>query len=317
MEFMERPPGYRGPNLDPSGVRLRPKRLAQGVYALMATQPPRDNSGVIIGERGALVVDAGINTAIADQIQQIVRRLTERPLLWLANTVHHGDHTFGNAAFPAATKVIASRQTAAAMTDLEAEKRARAQNLHGNFEALADVTDWRRPDVVFDGHTQVDLGGRTVQLWHFGPGNSLGDTVVWVPEARAAWTGNLLGHRRVAPMLLEGGPARYIDTLARFKSTLDVKTIVPGHGPLADGRSLDAWMAYLRELLEAVTHARQLGLSALATIETVPLPPGHGFPPWHPAARMNWLIRDLHRLNILATYRDLEHQDLERQPAAA
>src|SRR5215216_6380423 len=53
MEFMERPPGYRGPNLDPSGVRLRPKRLAQGVYALMATQPPRDNSGVIIGERGA------------------------------------------------------------------------------------------------------------------------------------------------------------------------------------------------------------------------------------------------------------------------
>jgi hypothetical protein len=76
-------------------------------------------------------------------------------------------------------------------------------------------------------------------------------------------------------------------------------------------------MAYLRELLEAVTHARQLGLSALATIETVPLPPGHGFPPWHPAARMNWLIRDLHRLNILATYRDLEHQDLERQPVAA
>jgi cyclase len=93
MEFMERPPGYRGPNLEPSGVRLRPKRLAQGVYALMATQPPRDNSGVIIGERGALVVDAGINTAIADQIQQIVRRLTERPLLWLANTVYHGDHT--------------------------------------------------------------------------------------------------------------------------------------------------------------------------------------------------------------------------------
>jgi glyoxylase-like metal-dependent hydrolase (beta-lactamase superfamily II) len=54
-------------------------------------------------------------------------------------------------------------------------------------------------------------------------------------------------------MLLEGGPAAYLDTLARFKSTLDVKTIVPGHGPLADARSLDAWMAYLRELLEAVT----------------------------------------------------------------
>jgi len=113
-------------------------------------------------------------------------------------------------------------------------------------------------------------------------------------------------------MLLEGGPAQYIDTLARFKSTLDVETIVPGHGPLADGRSLDTWMAYLRELLEAVTRARQLGLSALATVETVPLPRGHGFPPWHPAARMNWLVHDLHRLNVLATYRDLE-----RHPVAA
>ncbi|HEV8651619.1 MAG TPA: hypothetical protein VG276_20055 [Actinomycetes bacterium] len=71
-------------------------------------------------------------------------------------------------------------------------------------------------------------------------------------------------------------------------------------------------MAYPRELLEAVTHARWLGLSALATVQTVPLPPGHGFPRWHPAARINWLVHDLHRLNVLATYRDLE-----RHPTAA
>jgi cyclase len=135
------------------------------------------------------------------------------------------------------------------------------------------LTSWRRPDVVFDEHAEVDLGGRTVQLWHFGP-----------------------VHRHPG----------------RFKSTLGVKTIVPGHGPLADARSLDAWMAYLRELLEAVTRARRLGLSALATVETVPLPRGHGFPPWHPAARVNWLVQDLHRLNVLATYRHLE-----RQPTAA
>jgi cyclase len=194
---------------------------------------------VVVGQRGALVIDAGINPAMAHQIQETVRRLTDRPILWLANTVYHGDHTFGNAAFPATTKIIASRQTAQSMTDLDAEKQARGQNLRGNLDAIAEVTSWRRPDVVFDDHTEVDLGGRT--------GNSPGDTVVWVPEARAAWTGNLLGHRRVAPMLLEGGPAPYIDTLARFKSTLDVRTVVPGHGPLADARALDTWMAYLRQ----------------------------------------------------------------------
>jgi hypothetical protein len=93
------------------------------------------------------------------------------------------------------------------------------------------------------------------------PGNSPGDTVVWVPEARAAWTGNLLSHRRTVPMLLE-----------------------------------------------AVTRARRLGLSGLATMETVPLRRGHGFPRWHPAARMNWLVQDLHRLNVLATYHHLERK---------
>jgi cyclase len=128
MEFMERPPRHRGPNLDPTG-RLRPKRPAEGVYALMAFPPPKDNSGVVIGQHGALVIDAGINPAMANQIQQAVRRLTDRPILWLANTVYHGDHTFGNAAFPATTKIIASRQTAQRMTDLDAEKQARAQNL--------------------------------------------------------------------------------------------------------------------------------------------------------------------------------------------
>jgi cyclase len=64
------------------------------------SRPPKDNSGLVIGQHGALVIDAGINPAMAHQIQQTVRRLTDRPILWLANTVYHGDHTFGNAAFP-------------------------------------------------------------------------------------------------------------------------------------------------------------------------------------------------------------------------
>lgn len=68
-------------------------------------------------------------------------------------------------------------------------------------------------------------------------------------------------------------------------------------------------MAYLRELLEAVTRARRLGLSALATVETVP-PRGHGFPRRHPAARMNLLGPGPTPAQRLATYRDLERQSV-------
>lgn len=309
MELLERPARYVAPNLDPSGVRLKPKELSDGVYALMADKPPRDNSGFVVGKDGVLVIDAGINGAMARHIQEIVHETTGRPILYLANTVYHGDHTFGNYAFPDSTEVIASRKTRESMTDLEAEKRARSESLFGNLDAIADVKEWRLPDVVFDDFTEVDLGGRKVQLWHFGPGNSPGDTVIYVPEARAAWTGNLIGYERALPMLLEDGPVPYLDTLAKFKNTLDVKTIVPGHGPFGSAKSLDRMMEYLRWLAEAVDRASRLGLSVDAAVETVTLLGKFRIPRWNPLSRkFNPLLAHMHRLNVLTACRALKKE---------
>jgi len=47
---------------------LKPHQLGEGVYALMANIPPKDNNGVVIGEKYALVIDAGINGTISRQI---------------------------------------------------------------------------------------------------------------------------------------------------------------------------------------------------------------------------------------------------------
>jgi len=63
MQIQERPAQYKGPNLDSTGVRLYPRFLGKGTYALMASRLPRDNSGVIIGWRGALVIDSCMNGA--------------------------------------------------------------------------------------------------------------------------------------------------------------------------------------------------------------------------------------------------------------
>jgi glyoxylase-like metal-dependent hydrolase (beta-lactamase superfamily II) len=86
--------------------------LGRGVYALMASRMPRDNSGVVIGSRGALVIDAGINGEMARQIQERVRRLTDKPLPYLVNTNYHGDHTFGNYVFPGSVEIVAHREDA-------------------------------------------------------------------------------------------------------------------------------------------------------------------------------------------------------------
>ena len=95
----------------------------------------------------------------------------------------------------------------------------------------------RLPDVVLDEYLEVDLGGRVVELYHFGHGNTPGDTVVYVPEARVAWTGNLILGAGTIPFLVEGGAGTYLEPMAKFTHTLEVGTLVPGQGCWLRGRS--------------------------------------------------------------------------------
>jgi cyclase len=309
-EMLERPDGYLGPNLNPDGLHLQPKQLGRGVYALMANQVPKDNNGLIIGDKGAVVVDAGINGAISRQIQHIARRLSAKPIRYLVNTTYHGDHTFGNAAFADDVTIISSRLNKESMRDLDREKRIRTGNLRGNLAALAGVDRWRRPDIVFDEYAEIDLGDLTVELWHFGPGNAPGDTIVYVPRTKTAWTGNYLMVAGIPPMLLEGGPDPYIQSLLRMRETLDVDTIVPGHGPMGSAdAALENMIGYLRKLRSTVEESLRAGHTLDETLSAFPtsdrLGPPEGMTPIPALAEM---MPHLHRLNVMAAYRALEAQ---------
>ena len=310
-ELKERPADYQGPNLDPEGLELQPVELGEGVYALMANIPPKDNNGLVVGNNAALVIDAGINGAVSRQIQGIVARLTDKPLRYLVNTTYHGDHTFGNYAFPDDVVIISSAANRASMSDLEVEKSFRSANLYGNTGAIADVTEWRRPDVAFDDYCEVDLGGRVVDLYHFGPGNGVGDVIVHEPRTSTAWTGNFLPRAGVGPMLLEGGPGRYIESLKKMRDTIDVKTVVAGHGPMGEGRdAIDTMIGYLRDLQDSVGEAVHDGRQLEDAVESTGLPERFANPDLPPPAgeMLAQLNRQMHRLNVVATYRALEQQ---------
>jgi cyclase len=304
-EMDERPPGFLAPNLSPVGLRLQPRELARGVWALMADQPPKDNNGLIVGEHSALVVDAGVTPAIGRHIQDVAAELTDVPVRYLVNTTYHGDHTFGNTAFGPDVTVLSSRLNKAAMDDLDRERRIRAESMDGRPDLLDDVTGWRLPDVVFDRFTEIDLGGRTVQLWHFGPGNGPGDTIVHVPDARVAWTGNFLGPAGFPGMLLIGDPIGYLRSVQTMRATLDVRTLVPGHGFLGPAEpGTGAFLTYLEHIAEAVTSAVTAGTPVAELYAAIPAR-GIEPPPGTPAPFAE-LVHSLHRLNILLTYRWLQ-----------
>jgi len=97
-----------------------------------------------------------------------------------------------------------------------------------------------------------------------------GDTIVYVPEAKTAWTGNFLSDELIGnTVLLEGGPRKYIDTLAHCKKALDVKCIIPGHGPMGGRAAFDKSIAYLWSRLREVDEAIGLGLTRAAAIEAI------------------------------------------------
>ncbi|HET6340794.1 MAG TPA: MBL fold metallo-hydrolase [Gemmatimonadota bacterium] len=292
-DLSERPEAFIPPPLHPGGAHLETRRLAEGVYALVSDRNGVDNSGFVVGERGVLVIDAHINAAMARQIQTAVRAVTDKPILYLVNTNYHGDHTFGNYAFPAETRIVAHRATAERMREFEAEKEFLLATVNGDRSVYADA-ELRLPDTVFDDSLRLDLGGRVVELHHFGPGNTPGDAVVYVPEARVAWTGNLVLGVGV-PFLIEGGAEPYLRTIERFADALDVETIVPGHGPIVSREILAAYRRYLGDLVTAMAGSDP-GESVESALGRMPLDPAY-FPPGIDDATRAF-IEGLHVFNV-------------------
>jgi len=295
------PEGFFPPPLHPAGVTLQTQRLGEGVYALVSDKPPTDNSGFIVGDESVLVVDAHINPEMAQQIIDSVRRVTDKPIAFLINTNYHGDHTFGNIAFPASTTIIAHEATAAGMANHELERQLMLQTVSGDTEALQGVR-LRLPDITFDDRLTIDLGGRVVELYHFGRGNTPGDTVVYEPATRTAWTGNLVIAGSVPPMF-ETDAATYLQTITAFASELDVETIIPGHGVPTDGASqLASYQAYLGDLLNKVREQIREGRSLDQTLARVSLDDRWLPEAGSPLSGISPLLRGFHRLNVKRTY---------------
>lgn len=310
----EPPVGWLPPPLDPTGVQLQTHKLAPGVYALLSPRPPVDNSGFIVGEKGVLVIDSHINGAMARQIQAAVRAVTDKPILYLVNTNYHGDHSFGNYAFPAETKILAHRRTAEEMRHFDREKALLLPAVNGNAAVFEDVR-LRLPDVTFEKSLRLDLGGRVVELHHFGQGNTAGDTVVYLPQAKVAWTGNLVLGAGSIPWAIEGQTQAYLETIARLAARLDIETIVGGHVLMTPSDTLGTYLDYLNAHIKSVQRALAAGKTLAQTLASLPLDESYLPPLDSPLAVARPVMQGFHLWNVKRSYQELKAQARAEQQA--
>jgi glyoxylase-like metal-dependent hydrolase (beta-lactamase superfamily II) len=223
----------------PAGDTLSPpyvaRRVAPGVYAVLGDtgrgSEGRSNAGFIVTSEGVVVVDALASPREGEALLRTIRSVTRQPIRWLVLTHHHPDHTFGAVVFRrAGARVIAHPD---------------ARTLASEAGPDALVADWVRvvgldamrgfqfadsADRPVSGTDTLTLGGRTIVITHPGAGHTPGDLMVWLPEERVLFAGDLLVEDGVT-MVVDGSAAalrRCLDVIAGLRA----REVVPGHGAI-------------------------------------------------------------------------------------
>jgi glyoxylase-like metal-dependent hydrolase (beta-lactamase superfamily II) len=230
-----------------------PTEIAAGVFLIpdggVELVP---NVGVIVGDRTALVVDSGLGPRNGKIVRSIAEELAgDRPLL-LTLTHWHPEHGSGAQAFADATIVYNRKQ--------RDESREKALGYLGMFsqfgeDVAQELTDVQLvgPHVVYDGAAELDLGGRTVQLRTWGPAHTREDQGIYLPDEKILFIGDLIECRSFPvlpyfpPLDAEVDATKWVAVLDQIES-MDINTVIPGHGEIGDLGLL----ARTREYLEMV-----------------------------------------------------------------
>ena len=233
----------------------------------------RPNAGFVVTSSGVVVIDALASPQQAGQLVQAIRRITRQPIKWLILTHHHPDHHFGAIVFRRlGAKVIAhpDRRVLAAEGGEDALMadwvRVVGLDAMRGFE-FADTPD--RPVTASD---TLVIGGQSLVIRHPGAAHSAGDLVVWLPQNKILFAGDLLVEDGVS-MVVDGNSGVLLGALAQIDS-LHPRIAVPGHGKIPRKAStlVARTRAYLTSLRADMRAALERGIPMGRALRSLPPP---------------------------------------------
>jgi glyoxylase-like metal-dependent hydrolase (beta-lactamase superfamily II) len=89
------------------------------------------------------------------------------------------------------------------------------------------------PNIVIERHAHIYIGGKNVELFHFGRAHTNGDIVVYFPADRTLAAGDMFTYGDATPQLIDyagGGSAKEWPKTLEAALRIDFDTVVPGHG---------------------------------------------------------------------------------------
>ena len=227
-------------------------KLSDNAYAYTAEGDP--NTGVVIGDDAVMIIDATATPVMAQDVVRHVRRITDKPIRYVTLTHYHAVRVLGASGYrdEGLQHIIASQDTRdligeRGQQDMESEI-GRFPRL---FQAVESIPGLTWPTLTFRGEMTLWLGALEVRLTQLGRGHTKGDIVVWLPQQKILFSGDLVE----AESACYAGDAYLADwprTLERA-AALDPEMLVPGRGPaLLTREAVRAGLDYTREFVSAL-----------------------------------------------------------------
>ncbi|MES2605646.1 MAG: MBL fold metallo-hydrolase [Pseudomonadota bacterium] len=245
------------PQQDFSAVEIKTHELADGVYYLEGSG---GNIGVSIGEDGVFLIDDQY-APLSEKIIAAVKALSDKPIRFVFNTHHHGDHTGGNINFGKGGAILVSHENArtriaAGFTGADLAK------------ALTDDQKAGLPVITFEDSVNFHLNGHDIHAQHVVPAHTDGDSIIVFKDINLIHTGDVF--RTVAyPRADAPGGGSLLGILAVYEQLIEMSDantrFLPGHGVVSTRADVESQLKMLTTIRDRV----QSGITAGKTVEQI------------------------------------------------
>jgi cyclase len=259
-------------NAQQQPVPLSVKKISDTVY--WTEGGAGGNTGIIIGKDGVIVVDAKQTAASAKEVLGEIAKLTPKPVTTVMITHSDGDHVNGLAAFPTGLTII-SQENCKKEMEATAGSRNPAPQDH-------------LPNKTIEKKESLTINGVHFTLLNFGPAHTSGDMIIYLPDEKVVFTGDLVVTNQPDPYPIihlnkHGSSEGWIQNMKGIIA-LKADKFVPGHGDLQTKQDLQKMLTAAQERREKVKKMVAAGksLSEVKTAvgeSTAPAAPGGFNPP--------------------------------------
>lgn len=200
-------------------------KVSNKIYAL---QGQGGNIGLSVGADGVFMIDDQFADGI-EQIQNDIKKVSNKPVRFLVNTHFHGDHTGGNPAMAQSGAIIISQENV----------RTRLKEVIA--KESKKIADEALPIITFTEDLTFYFNGEKIYVFHVHNAHTDGDAMVYFTESNVLHTGDVFFNGKYPYIDLDhGGSIKgYIAGLDRALMVINEDTkIIPGHGPVGTYKDL-------------------------------------------------------------------------------